>query len=114
MSNPSIGFLNSLRNAKTANSNLKINKTPLDSEQSISQISTQVEEHNKEIDRLKKDNMKLNDYSRAWLTIKVAATIAVLSLFLGFHYRIDNLGTQVNNIHRILKGESPQSGQIKP
>lgn len=77
-------------------------------EESISQISTQIEEHNKEIGRLKKDNMKLNDYSRAWLAVKIAATIAVLSLFVGFHYRIDNFGNKVNEIHQILK-ESKQT-----
>ena len=48
MSNHSVGFRNSLRNAT------KVDKTPLGIEESISQISTQVEEHNKEIGRLKK------------------------------------------------------------
>ena len=52
--------------------------------------------------------MKLNDYSRAWLAIKVAAIIAALSLFLRFHYRIDNFGNQVNEIYQILKNQTKE------
>lgn len=101
MTNDSVAFRNGLRNAKKQ----QLDDTG-DVRDNISQISKEVGENIREINKLKKDFIKISDHNRAWLGIKIAATITIMIFLFNFNNRIDKM-------YQILINQSQEPEHIQ-